>query len=48
MILKCVDWATFRVVVQRKGTCFMNAPLSLVSFGVGLREKRGKNVLWVC
>jgi hypothetical protein len=45
---KHMDWATFRVVVQRRGMCAMKAPLSLVSFGVGSRVTRGKNVLWVC
>jgi hypothetical protein len=48
MIRKCMDWATFRVVVQRRGICTMKAPLSLVSSRVGSRVTRGRNVLWIC
>jgi len=48
MIRKCMNWATFRVVVQRRGLRSMKAPLSLVLIGVGLRVTRGENVLWVC
>ena len=49
MIRKRMNWATFRVVVQRRGLALsMKAPLSLVSLGVGSRVARGGNVLWVC
>lgn len=48
MILKHMDWATFRVVVQRRGICAEGAPLSLVSFFMGLCVNGGGNVLWGC
>ena len=48
MILKHMDWATFRVVVQRRGICAENAPLSLVSILGGLWVNGGVDVLWVC
>ncbi len=48
MIRERMNWATFRVVVQRRGLRSMKAPLSLVSLGVGSRVARGGNVLWVC
>ena len=48
MILKHMDWATFRVVVQRRGICAESAPLSLVSVSGGLRVNGGVDVLWGC
>ena len=49
MILKHMDWATFRVVVQRRGICAENAPLSLVSVLSGLLwANGGGDVLWGC
>ena len=48
MILRYMDWATFRVVVQRRGICAGNAPLSLVSFFGGVWANGGGNVLWGC
>jgi hypothetical protein len=46
MILKYIDWATFRVVVQRRGICAGDAPLSLVSVLSGLWANGGGDVLW--
>ena len=48
MILKHMDWATFRVVVQRRGMCAEDAPLSLVSVLSGLWGNGGVDVLWGC
>ena len=50
MILKHMDWATFRVVVQRRGICAKDAPLSLVSVlkGLWVWENGGGDVLWGC
>jgi hypothetical protein len=48
MILKHMDWATFRVVVQRRGICAKNAPLSLVSVLIGIWAYGGGYVLWRC
>ena len=48
MIHGCVDWVTFRVVARRREIRTVIAPLSLVSFFMGLWVNGGGNVLWGC
>ena len=47
MILKHMDWATFGVVVQRRGMV-LRTPLSLSFQFEWLMGKRGVDVLWGC